>query len=174
MHPRALRPSPPVQLFWKPCFLSATLLFAIVLTSGTGWALVTNCPTEPAQNTPIVSGQTYSGSNCVLNTTGDVDSFQFTGSAGDIWRSVVGLGSSATNICMDLYNPSATRIFHGCTSLGYPNYIYSVATDQKLTVDGAYTIVITEGVMRSNPMLCRWNVCTPRHRTPSLCIPRKT
>ncbi len=144
MHPRALRPSPFVRLFSNSGLLLVTLLFAIVLISTSGWAQLTNCPPEPVQNTAIVSGQTYYGSNCVLNTTGDVDSFQFTAAAGDTWSMIMGLGAShPTNICMDLYDPGRTDVFHGCTNWYYGG-TYSVTNNQKLTAAGTYTIVITE------------------------------
>jgi hypothetical protein len=40
----------------------AVLLFALVLAPNPGWAHETkNCPTEPAQNVPVVSGETITG-----------------------------------------------------------------------------------------------------------------
>src|SRR5271169_6038672 len=96
-------------------------LFAVVLTPSSGWATTTkNCPTEPA-STAIVSGETDSGTNCVLKTTGDIDSFTFTAAAGDTWSMVLGFnGSPATNICMSLYAPNSggTAMYHNCTD--YP------------------------------------------------------
>jgi len=115
-----------------------------------GWAggpETQNCPKEPAQDTPIVSGETFWGSNCVLDTTGDVDSFQFKASAGETWTMVAGLGANPpTNICLSLYAPGSTgtAIFSGCTSFSVYPYNRSVATYQKLTVAGLYTIVIRE------------------------------
>ncbi len=120
----------------------AALLAAVVLVPSPGWATQTqNCPTEPTQNVPIVSGETYYGSNCVISTTGDVDSFQFNASAGETYRMVAGLGPNPpTNICLSLYAPGvpANRILFQCTNGG------AVAGDQKLTVAGLYTVVVTE------------------------------
>ena len=103
------------------------------------------CPTEPAQNVPITSGETYYGSKCALQTTGDVDSFVFNASAGDTWRMVLGLGAApATDICLDLYAPGGSKVFHGCTVIECCTPSYSVTKDQKLTVGGLYTIVVSE------------------------------
>lgn len=85
----------------------AALLFAVILVPSSGWATQTqNCPTEPSQNAPIVSGETYYGANCVISTTGDVDSFQFNASAGETYNIYAGVGASPpTNICLSLYAP---------------------------------------------------------------------
>jgi hypothetical protein len=123
----------------------AGLLFAVVLLPSSGWAATKNCPVEPAQNTPIVSGETYWGTNCVLNTTGDVDSFTFKASAGDTWSMVAGLGASpSTNICMSLYAPGSTGtpLFTNCTA--WPCCGAATSATQKLALAGTYTIVITE------------------------------
>ena len=124
----------------------AVLLFAVLLMPSSGWASTTkNCPTEPTQNVPIVSGETYSGTNCVLKTTGDVDSFTFNASAGDTWSVVEGVGASPkSDVCLTLYAPGSTGtyFFRGCTNVGVG--AASVATNQKLTTAGTYTIVVTE------------------------------
>ena len=129
--------------------------------SGTGSCVVTmtqaqsvsamfnlNCPAEPAQNVPITSGETYYGPNCALSTTGDVDSFQFNASAGDTWRMVTAItsGGYPNNICLNLYAPGTpeTPIFSGCSDTFYPPGILSVATTQKLSTAGLYTIVLGE------------------------------
>jgi hypothetical protein len=126
----------------------AALLFGMVLTPSSAWAATAtkNCPPEPTQNVPIVSGETYSGTNCVLKTTGDMDSFTFSASAGSTWSMVAGLGANplAADICLSLYAPGATTpMFSGCTS----NFtdLLAVATNQKLAA-GTYTIVITETI----------------------------
>ena len=121
----------------------AALLGIVLLIPSSGWANTTkNCPTEPAQGVPIVSGETYVGSNCVLNNAGDLDSFTFTASAGDTWSMVLGDGSSTTpSICMALLPPgSTTSIPLGCT---FGTVIETVASVQKLTA-GIYTIQVTE------------------------------
>jgi hypothetical protein len=123
----------------------AAIVFAILLIPSSGWANTTkNCPVEPAQNVPIVSGETYFGTNCVLKAAGDVDSFQFTASAGDTWSMILGDGSSTVpSICLTLFPPGSTgtNIFFGCT-LG--TAAQAVVNTQKLTVAGTYTIVVTE------------------------------
>lgn len=139
----------------KPAIFSLLLaaLFAVVLTPSSGWATTTrNCPTEPAQNVGIASGVTYSGSNCVLKTTGDVDSFTFTAAAGDTWDMVLGFnGSTATNICMSLYAPNSggTAMYHNCTD--YPCCGASAGTNQKITIAGTYTIIVTESTNATMP-----------------------
>jgi uncharacterized repeat protein (TIGR02543 family) len=109
-----------------------------------------NCPTEPAQNVPIASGETYQGANCVLSTAGDVDSFQFNASAGDTWRMVTAItsGGYPNNICMRLYAPgnSGTPIFSGCSVTFYPPGILFVGTTQKLSIAGLYSVVLTESL----------------------------
>ena len=122
----------------------AALIGAVLLLSSSGWANTTkNCPTEPTQGVPIVSGETYFGSNCVLNNAGDLDSFTFTASAGDTWSMVLGDGSTTTpDICLGLLPPgSTTSISLGCTS---GTAVETVASIQKLTVAGAYALQVTE------------------------------
>ncbi len=128
----------------------AALLFAVVFLPCLGWAsgsVSKNCPAEPAQNVAITSGETYYGANCKLSTTGDVDTFQFTATAGATYGIVAGLGASPTsNVCITLYAPGvpATVLYSGCTAYQGPYYIDSVATNQKLTKAGTYTIAVTE------------------------------
>lgn len=74
----------------------AALLLAVVVLPRPGWAgtgpTSEDCPNEPAQNVRIVSGESYYGTNCVIKSLGDVDSFQFNASVGDIYNLVTGLG----------------------------------------------------------------------------------
>jgi hypothetical protein len=88
----------------------AGLFLAVILMPSSLWAHETlPCPTEPAQDVPIASGETYWGPNCALHTKGDVDSFQFKASAGQTWSVVTGLAPSpATDICLSLYAPGST------------------------------------------------------------------
>jgi len=127
-------------------WLLAVLLFAMVFLPSKGWAATTikNCPKEPATGVSIASGITYSGSNCNLYTTGDIDSFVFTASPGDVWSLILGFnGSTASNICMSLYAPNnSTAIYTGCTS--YPCCGSAVSTNINLTVGGMYTIDLKE------------------------------
>jgi hypothetical protein len=121
----------------------AALLGAVLLIPTSGWANTTkNCPVEPAQGVPIVSGETYFGGNCVLNNAGDVDSFTFNASAGDTWSMVLGDGSTTTpSICLALIPPgSTTSTPLGCT---FGTAVETVANIQKL-VAGTYTILVTE------------------------------
>jgi len=124
----------------------AALCFAVIFWPTAGWAATTlkNCPTEPAQNVPITSGITYSGTNCVLNTTGDVDSFIFSANAGDYWSMDVALvPGPSTNVCLTLYPPnSTTNIFYGCSDIYYG--VYSNGTTMQLPSTGTYTIVVNE------------------------------
>jgi hypothetical protein len=123
----------------------ASLFFVLILMPGSGWASVTNCPVEPKQGVAISSGETYFGANCVLNSASDVDSFTFTASAGDVWSMATAIttGGYPNNICLQLYAPgSSTAQFSGCSN-SVANVV-AVATNQTLTVAGAYTIVVTE------------------------------
>jgi len=129
--------------------LLAVLLVVTVMVPAPVWAatgtVTRNCPTEPVQNTPISSGVTYTGSKCVINTTGDVDSFQFSATAGSTYRAVLGLGPApTTNVCMTIYPPgSTTPLFPtACTSYGWS--VYAISTNQKLATAGNYTIVVTD------------------------------
>ncbi len=124
----------------------AALLFVFLLIPQSALAGTANCPAEPATNTRIASGDIFVGSNCVLKTTGDVDSFVFTGNKGDTWQLAAALnGAQTDNVCLTLYDPSFTVIYGpGCTGLGYVGGLPSVVTDQALTVTGTYTIDITE------------------------------
>jgi len=124
----------------------AVLLFALLLLlPSAALAQGTNCPPEPAQGTPIYDGEVYFGSNCNLYSPGDVDSFTFDASSGETYHLALGInGAAPVNICMTLYDPDFKNIFSGCTSVGYPNYRYSVVLDKMLATTGTYTIVATE------------------------------
>jgi len=123
----------------------AVLLFALLLLlSSAALAQGTNCPPEPAPGTPIADGQIYIGSNCNLYSPGDVDSFTFDASSGQTYHLALGINVGSVNICMTLYDPGNTKIFSGCTSIGYPNYQNSVVLDKMLATTGTYTIVVTE------------------------------
>jgi hypothetical protein len=124
----------------------AVLLFALLLLlSSAALAQGMNCPAEPAQNTPIADGEIYIGSNCTLTSPNDVDSFIFDASSGETYHHVLAINGTATvNICATLYDPNEKKIFSGCTSVGFPNYQYSVVLDKMLVTTGTYTIVVTE------------------------------
>jgi len=121
----------------------AALLFAIVVIPSTGWAHTSaNCPLEPA-TTDIVSGKTYSGSNCVLSTASDLDIFTFSSSAGDTWKMVAGSANAGAgfNICLTLNDPNGLTVVSGCSTAPIS---HSAAFIKKLTIAGTYTIVVTE------------------------------
>jgi len=124
--------------------LLAGLLGAVILIPTSGWANTSkNCPTEPAQAT-IVSGLTYSGPNCLLKTAGDVDSFVFTASAGDIWSFIADLGTGPPNVCLDLWAPGGTKTHLGCTTAGVTGNWYYTYSALKLTASGTYTLDVSE------------------------------
>jgi hypothetical protein len=123
----------------------AALLFVLLLVPQAALAGSANCPVEPATNVPIASGDVYAGSNCTLNTTGDVDSFVFKANSGDTWQLVAGINGGVytdPDICLTLFDPNAKQVFSGC-SYSLDNQ-YSVVADQKLTTTGSYTMVISE------------------------------
>jgi hypothetical protein len=123
----------------------AALLFVFLLIPQSALAGTANCPPEPATNTPIASGDIFVGSNCTLKTTGDVDSFVFTGNKGDTWQLAAALNGAATaNICLTVYDPSFKIVYGpGCTGVGYGGPS-SVVVDQALVTTGTYTMDITE------------------------------
>lgn len=123
----------------------AALFFVFALLPQSAMAGAANCPAEPKSNVPIASGDVYGGTNCVLTTTGDVDSFVFSATAGNIYQLTLGgLSTNTQNICLALYDPSFAEIFTKCSSIGYPNYVNSVVTDQTLATTGTYTMVVSE------------------------------
>jgi hypothetical protein len=134
-----------ISISMKSRWALAALLFAVVLIPSSGWASVTNCPKEPKQGVSIKSGQTYYGTNCVLSSASDIDSFQFTASAGDTWSMVTAMttGGYPSNICLALYAPSnPTAIFSSCSDSAGNSF--QIGTTQTLAVAGAYSIVVTE------------------------------
>jgi hypothetical protein len=120
----------------------AALLFVFLLVPRAAMAGSADCPTEPKSNVPIASGDVYAGTNCTLNTTGDVDSFVFNADAGDIYQLSAGINTGSEILCMTLYDPSATQIFYGCNN--YPDGGTSIVTEQTLAATGTYTMVLTE------------------------------
>lgn len=128
----------------KSTIVALALMLAVcLLFPSAALAQGTNCPPEPVQGTPIYDGEIYIGANCTLTSPGDVDGFVFSGANGETYHIVLAInGSSTTDICMKLYNPSAMVIFSGCTDIaGNRRY---VADNQALTVTGTYTIDISE------------------------------
>jgi hypothetical protein len=122
----------------------AVLLFALLfILSSAALAQGTNCPPEPAQNTPIYDGEVYIGSNCNLYSPGDVDSFIFDASTGETYHLALGInGAAPVDICMTLYDPNLKNIFSQCTDVQFS--VRSVVLDKMLATTGTYTIVVTE------------------------------
>jgi hypothetical protein len=108
------------------------------------WAHTTeNCPTEPGQ-AAIVSGETYFGANCVLNTASDLDTFTFSAGAGDTWKMVAGTTNAAypNNVCMNLNDPNGNLVTWTCSDSAANNF--AAVLIPKLTLAGVYTIVVYE------------------------------
>ena len=102
-----------------------------------------NCPTEPGQ-AAIVSGETYFGTNCVLNTASDLDTFTFNAGAGDTWKMVAGTTNAVypNNICINLNDPTGTLVTWTCSNTTANNL--AAVLIPKLTLGGIYTIVVYE------------------------------
>jgi hypothetical protein len=138
------RESSPIRFSSNSGLTLAALVVAVLLLPSSGWATVAkNCPVEPAQ-AAIVSGETYFGTNCVLKSAADLDTFTFSASAGDTWKVVAGGTNVANpnNICVTLNDPKGTTVANGC-SLTNISHSGTIIT-KPLTVAGTYTIVVTE------------------------------
>jgi hypothetical protein len=121
----------------------AALLFGFLLIPRAALAGTANCPVEPKSGVPIASGDTYIGSNCTLHTSGDVDSFVFSGNSGDTWQVILGLnGTDTQDVCLTVYSPTAVVLYSSCTLFG--NGFTSRVADVTLTATGTYTIALTE------------------------------
>jgi hypothetical protein len=121
----------------------ATLLFGFLFVPRDALAQTSsNCPVEPATNVPIALGEVFAGTNCNLNTDGDIDSFVFSGTSGDTYEIAAAINGASQDICLTLVNPSFIKVFNGCTSIF--NGVYSVVAYPKLTASGTYTMEVTE------------------------------
>jgi hypothetical protein len=117
----------------------AALLFGIVLVPRASAVGVANCPTEPKQGVPIASGDTFSGSNCVLNTPGDIDGFTFSANTGDTYQFALAWQGGATNVCLTLYDPNSNPVIpQTCTNAN------GIVIEKTLVTTGNYSINITE------------------------------
>ncbi len=97
------------------------------------------------RTTPSPRAMSWPVPNCTLYSPADVDSFVFNGVNAQTFHLAVAInGAAPTNICLALYDPAFVKVFSACSSIGYPNYQYSVVIDQKLTATGTYTMVVTE------------------------------
>jgi hypothetical protein len=122
--------------------LAALLLGVLLVPQAARAQTSSNCPTEPATNVPIALGEVFEGTNCNVYTDGDIDSFVFNGTSGNTYELAAALNGASENICLTLINPSKVQVFNNCTGFQYG--YYSVATSQKLTSGGTYTLEITE------------------------------
>jgi hypothetical protein len=121
----------------------ASLLLGILLTTNAAVAQDRDCPKEPTQTT-ITTGEVFSGANCTLNAVGDIDSFVFSGTAGQTYQIGLGLVSAInSNICLALYDPNGHSIFSGCTAYNFGANA-AVVVDQALTLTGSYQMNVTE------------------------------
>ncbi len=119
----------------------AAIFFGLLVIPQVAHAQATNCLTEPTQ-TSIADGEVFTGSNCVLHALGDIDSFTFNANAGDTYQLGLAMtGTSSSNICITLYDPSPKQIYYGCTGA---NGATSFAADEALTVTGTYQMNVTE------------------------------
>ncbi len=120
------------------------LLFAMFLIPSSLWANTSkNCPTEPG-HAAIVSGETYFGTKCVLNTASDLDTFTFNASVGDTWKMVAGTTNAEypNNVCMNLNDPNGNLVIWTCSDSAANNF--AAVLIPKLTLAGVYTIVVYE------------------------------
>ena len=123
----------------------AAIAFVVLLAPQSAMAGIANCPTEPKANEPIATGDVFQGTNCVLKSTGDTDSFVFNGNKGETYQVATALnGAFGSNICLTIRNSSFKVIFAtSCTGVGFAGPS-SVVQDQPLTATDTYTIDITE------------------------------
>ena len=132
------------RVSWRSWWLLATVVFAVVLVpSAAGANTNSNCPSEPGQAT-IVSGETYFGTNCVLKTASDLDTFTFTAAAGDTWAMVAGGTNLAfpNDICLTLNDPKGNTVTKACSNSRFGPLFAQITS--KLAVAGVFTIVLTE------------------------------
>lgn len=131
----------------KSALSLSVLVFALIFMPSSARAtVIRDCPQEPKQGVPIVSGDTYFGPHCVLSTASDVDSFQFKAVAGDTWSVILAFGSSPTvDICVKVYAPGSPPplVLSGCT-LAHNGQYETGATALKITSSGVYTIDLYE------------------------------
>lgn len=121
----------------------AALLLGILLAPSAAVAQDKDCPKEPTETT-ITTGEVLSGANCTLNAVGDIDSYVFSGTAGQTYQIGLGLvGAVNSNICLALYDPNGNSIFSGCTAYNFGANA-AVVVDQALTLTGNYQMNVTE------------------------------
>jgi hypothetical protein len=125
--------------------MAGVSLFALLLVAQPALAAPEGkpCPAEPTRNVRIVSPDVFAGANCIISPATDLDSFQFIGQKGHIYRIAVTLSDEVypKNICLEFYT-GVTKIFGGCSDSYWS--VLAVVTDQTLTADGTHTIVVTE------------------------------
>lgn len=124
----------------------AALFFGLLLLPRAAQAQVENCPVEPESDVPIADGETFSGSNCVLNAIGDIDSFTFSADAGQTFQLALAMtGATNANVCLELFGPGNSVIYPTtCSTSNGNGQESSVVIDPPLTVTGTYQINVTE------------------------------
>ena len=116
------------------------LVSAFLLGTAPAWAVseAKDCPaTEPIT---AVYGDVFSGTNCQVTPTGDVDVLQFTGSKDETIRLIaVDLGGSPfVGICVELFGPDNVLVVpKACTDV-------SLELNPKLAMTGVHRILVTE------------------------------
>jgi len=121
------------------------LFFWLLLVPRASAAGIADCPIEPKSGVAIASGDIYAGANCTLKSTTDVDSFVFGANSGDVWHFLVSGNNEAQfgiDICLTVYNPSASSIFSQCSDTNAKDF--AVIKDLTLTATGVFTIVVSE------------------------------
>jgi hypothetical protein len=124
----------------------AAVVFAVTLMPSMSWAsTVKNCPQEPTSTT-IASGIDYAGTNCVLHTPGDIDSFVFGANNRDTYQIIVAYQGGFNGTCMKLFDPNGKLIFPNSSNPNNCTGNVDLVVSQALTVTGNYTINLsTEG-----------------------------
>jgi len=124
--------------------IAAGVLIVLALAPGaSATTTAKSCPKEPGSAT-IASGQTYIGTNCVLNSVSDQDLFTFSATKGDTWAIV----AESTNVvypnqmCFSLFDPQGNGVVKACTQSGVGAFF--AAATVPLTVTGTYTIDLSE------------------------------
>lgn len=122
-------------------WLAASLLLPCV-AAPRAHAQNLQCTPEPTDMV-IAYGQTVS---CAIGVVGDVDTFRFSGVAGEMIRlqAVKQTSSSVPTTCLELFDPSGLTIHTGCGTLA--------TTTRTLSATGTYVVLISEaGQDRTTP-----------------------
>jgi len=95
---------------------------------------VADCPVEPKQGVPIASGDVFAGRQLPPSIN---YGYRFLcvygkqrGHLALSGRKATGAGAYGVDICLTLYNPSAAKVFSGCSNT-FDGDSYAVMTDQR-------------------------------------------